>query len=121
MFKLQTSRNDTFSLGRGKAIPMLNCLSSMEWRYSVIWRWVVSSKPLPLYPKEEAPSTHYIRGWAGAKAAKISRPARNWNLTMQYTVCCYAKWDSKSILGRVRTFPIRPFFFSYHNDFFTLH
>jgi hypothetical protein len=32
------------------------------------WRWVVSFTPLPLYPRERAPGTHYIGGWVDPRA-----------------------------------------------------
>jgi hypothetical protein len=32
------------------------------------WRWVVSFTPQPLYPREKAPSTHWIGGWVGPRA-----------------------------------------------------
>jgi hypothetical protein len=32
------------------------------------WRWVVSFPPLPLYPRERAPGTHFIGGWADPRA-----------------------------------------------------
>jgi hypothetical protein len=32
------------------------------------WRWVVSFTPRPLYPRERAPSTHWIGGWVGPRA-----------------------------------------------------
>jgi hypothetical protein len=31
------------------------------------WRWVVSFTPVPLYPGESAPGTHWIRGWVGPR------------------------------------------------------
>jgi hypothetical protein len=45
-----------------------------EWRYSSTildlgtrWRWVVSFPPLPLYPAERAPNTHWRGGWVGPR------------------------------------------------------
>jgi hypothetical protein len=32
------------------------------------WRWVVSFTPLPLYPRERAPGTHFIGGWVEPRA-----------------------------------------------------
>jgi hypothetical protein len=32
------------------------------------WRWMVSFTPRPLYPRERAPGTHWIRGWVGLRA-----------------------------------------------------
>jgi hypothetical protein len=63
-------------LGKGKAVPLLNELSNTlwrhrgEWRYSSTildlgtrWNWVVSFKPLPLYPRGNRP-IGYEAGWA---------------------------------------------------------
>jgi hypothetical protein len=32
------------------------------------WRWVVSFAPLPLYPRERAPTTHFIGCWVDPRA-----------------------------------------------------
>jgi hypothetical protein len=32
------------------------------------WRWVVNLTPLPLYPGERAPGTHWIGGWMDLRA-----------------------------------------------------
>jgi hypothetical protein len=32
------------------------------------WRWVVSFTPLPLYPQERAPDTHFLGGWVDPRA-----------------------------------------------------
>jgi hypothetical protein len=32
------------------------------------WSWVVSFTPLPLYPRERAPGTHFIGGWVNPRA-----------------------------------------------------
>jgi hypothetical protein len=32
------------------------------------WRWVVSSTPLPLYPRERVPGTHFVGGWVDPRA-----------------------------------------------------
>jgi hypothetical protein len=46
-----------------------------KWRYSSIildlstrWRLVISFKPLPLYPEEMAPGTHWIGDCVGPRA-----------------------------------------------------
>jgi hypothetical protein len=36
---------------------------------STSWRWVVSFTPLPLYPRERAPGTHFIGGWVHPRAS----------------------------------------------------
>jgi hypothetical protein len=36
---------------------------------STSWRWVVSFTPLPLYPRERVPGTHFIGGWVDSRAS----------------------------------------------------
>jgi hypothetical protein len=38
------------------------------------WKTVVSCTPRPLYPKEIASGTHWIRGWVGSGGEKNSQP-----------------------------------------------
>jgi hypothetical protein len=68
-----------------------------EWKYSstilnlgIIWRWVVSFTPLPLYPRGKSPGVHLIRGWVGSRAGldavekkEICFPCRESNPAIQ--------------------------------------
>jgi len=49
------------------------------------WRWVASFTPLPIYPRESTPRTHWIGVWVGSRALgsgvrrKIPSPYRDSN------------------------------------------
>jgi hypothetical protein len=58
----------------------------MEWMYrstfsylDTSWRWVVSFKPLPLYPQGKSPRTHWIGGWVDREPVwKMWRRENSW-------------------------------------------
>jgi hypothetical protein len=72
------------------------------------WRRVVSFTPWPLYPRERAPSTHWIGGWVGPRAVpdavvkrKIPSPRRKSNPRtpiVQPVVQRYTNWAIPAII-----------------------
>jgi hypothetical protein len=46
----------------------LSCIDPHFLDLGTNWRWVVSFTPLPLYPRERAPDTHFIGGWVDPRA-----------------------------------------------------
>jgi hypothetical protein len=44
------------------------CIDPHFLDLGISWRWVVSFTPLPLYPWERAPGTHFIGGWVDPRA-----------------------------------------------------
>jgi hypothetical protein len=41
------------------------CIDSRILGFGTSWSWVFSFTPWPLYPWENAPGTHWVRGWEG--------------------------------------------------------
>jgi hypothetical protein len=83
------------------------CIDPHFLDLSTSWRWMVSFTPLPLYPSERAPGTHWIGGWVGPRAGldyvekrkfltlpglelrPLSRPARSQSLyRLRYPGSC---------------------------------
>jgi hypothetical protein len=46
--------------------------------FGTSWGWVVSYTPLPLYPGERAPGTHFIGGWVGPRAGLDDMEENSW-------------------------------------------
>jgi hypothetical protein len=71
------------------------------------WRWMVSFTTRPLYPRERAPSTHWIGGWVGSRAVldavmkkKCPAPRRESNprtSTFPPVAQRYTQWNIKAL------------------------
>jgi hypothetical protein len=44
------------------------CIDPNFLDLGISWSWVVSFTPLPLYPRERVPSTHFIGSWVDPRA-----------------------------------------------------
>jgi hypothetical protein len=74
------------------------------------WRWVVNFTPWPLYPRERAPSTHWIGPRAGLDAVvkrKFTSPCQDTNPRLSRPLSraiplnypgCYGKWVHLKLL-----------------------
>jgi hypothetical protein len=101
----QASRHEDV-LGSGGIAPRILDIGTR-------WRWVVSFRPRPLYPRERAPGTHWIGGWVGPKAVldtvmkrKIPSPRRESNPRIPIVQLVAQRHTDWAITALLKLFPI---------------
>jgi hypothetical protein len=66
--KVKLSLDLTNKAPRHEDVWGSGCIDPRFLDLGTSWRWVVSFTPRPLYPRERAPGTHWIRGWVNPRA-----------------------------------------------------
>jgi hypothetical protein len=119
--------------GKGKVVPVLFELSATPWRHTEEWKYSSthsltsalhggewSASRLGLFtPRERAPGTHWIGGWAGPKVIldavvkripSLHRDSSPRTPIVQPAASCYTGWDiyywrsKEKFVGRIHIF-----------------